>query len=59
MALKSEDIASIINELVGYVIENHNCEAEIDIEPNRINVRFSPWKPYEMKCPYSKDNNVD
>ena len=57
MALKSEDVLSIVNQLVGHVIENHDCEAEVDIEPDRINVRFSPWKPYELKCPYGKDKD--
>lgn len=31
-------------------------EVDISVMPNCMEIKIEPWKPYEMKCPYGKDD---
>ena len=50
------NIADVIDKLIGYVIENKNCEVNIEVEPDRVQINIAPWEPYKIKCPYGKDS---
>ena len=44
-------------ETFDYLIEKavkEKCSISIDIYPDNFSVRFEPWKPVEMNCPYTK-----
>jgi len=51
-------LRALIEALVIKVVNDH-VEATIDIEPDRVNINVSPWKPYEMRCPYAIGNKAD
>ena len=51
--MTAERIELMVDRLVKAVIEDH-VEACMDIEPDRMEIRVSPWKPTRMTCPYGR-----
>ena len=46
----------IIPEWVAEAVKAKQVEIRITIEPDRQEIEIEPWQPYEMKCPYGKNN---
>ena len=42
--------------LINRVVED-KIEVHLEFTPENTTIEIQPWKPYEMKCPYGKDND--
>jgi len=36
-------------------VQEKQVEASIELSPDNVRISISPWKPFEMKCPYGKE----
>lgn len=45
----------LLQNLVDFVV-NKNVEVDISVMPDSMDIKIEPWKPYEVKCPYGKDD---
>ena len=51
-----EEVATRV-DIPGWAIEGvkeGRTQIDITITPDTKNIVISPWRPYEMKCPYGK-----
>ena len=53
MKLTKKKIKTIVERVTQAVTEKQ-VEATVEISPGNIHISISPWKPFEMKCPYDK-----
>lgn len=42
--------------LINRVIED-KIEVHLEFTPENTTIEIQPWKPFEYKCPYGKDND--
>jgi len=45
----------LLDKLVDMVVEK-KVEVDINVTPDCMEIKLEPWKPYEVKCPYGKDD---
>lgn len=45
----------LLDKLVDMVVEK-KVEVDINVMPDCMEIKIEPWKPYELKCPYGKDD---
>lgn len=45
----------LLDKLVDMVVEK-KVEVDISVTPDNMEIKIEPWKPYEVKCPYGKDD---
>lgn len=45
----------LLDKLVKMVVDN-KVEVDISVAPDSMDIKIEPWKPYEIKCPYGKDD---
>lgn len=43
-----------LDELIDRVVRE-KISVTINVEPDRAEIQIEPWKPFEYRCPYSKD----
>lgn len=53
--IELKDLRVIIDDLVDVVVKD-KIEAQIEIALDRVEISVQPWRPYETKCPYGKEN---
>lgn len=58
MKLTKKKIRTIVKRVTQAVTEKQ-VEATVEISPENIHISISPWKPFEMKCPYDKSVKED
>lgn len=44
-----------IEMLIDRVVKDH-IEVHIEVTPENTTIEIQPWKPFEYRCPYGKDN---
>ena len=37
-------------------VKEEQVRVEVIYEPDKVTMAVEPWKAYEMKCPYGKEN---
>lgn len=47
--------SKLLDKLVDMVVER-KVEVDISVMPDSMDIKIEPWKPYEVKCPYGKDD---
>ena len=47
----------LLDKLIEFVVEKQ-VEVNVTIQPEYMEIHMEPWKPYEAKCPYGRDNDV-
>ena len=47
--------SELLDKLVDMVVEK-KVEVDINVTPDSMDIKIEPWKPYEVKCPYGKDD---
>lgn len=57
MTIDVGTIKTIFEEALTAVTSN-DVRVSIDISEDNLSVWMEPWKPYEMKCPFTKRSDV-
>ena len=47
--------SELLYKLTDMVVEK-KVEVDISVMPDCMEIKIEPWKPYEIKCPYGKDD---
>ena len=56
MKIPMIDFETTLDELASKAVKE-NCEISINVCPDNVEIKVSPWKPFSYYCPYKGDSD--